>query len=122
MVKKKKKKRTFKFKIDDLVRITYLRHPFQRDYQQKWTEELFKIRRRYVRQGIPVYQLKDFSDEPIDGTFYQPELQKANKEADTIWKIEKILKKRKRNGLKEALVRWLGWPKKFDSWVPESDI
>ena len=120
--KENKKKRPFKFKIGDLVRITYLRHPFQRDYQQKWTEELFKICRRYLRQGIPVYQLKDFSNEDIDGTFYQPELQKVNKESDATWKIEKIMKKRKRNGVKEALVRWLGWHKKFDSWVPESDI
>lgn len=77
-VKGMKKKRSFKFKVGDLVRITYIRHPFQRDYQQKWTEELFRIRRRYLRQGISVYQLKDFSDESIDGTFYQPELQKMN--------------------------------------------
>lgn len=73
VVKKKKTKRPFKFKIGDLVRITYLRHPFQRDYQQKWTEELFKIRHRYIRQGILVYQLKDFSNEDIDVIFYQPE-------------------------------------------------
>ena len=32
------------------------------------------------------------------------------------------INRRKRNGLKDALVRWLGWPKKFDSWVPESGI
>lgn len=66
-------------------------------------------------------KLKDV-EEKIDDTFYQPELQKVNKESDTTWKIEKIMKERKRNGVKEALVRWLGWPKKFDSWVTESDI
>lgn len=66
-------------------------------------------------------KLKDV-EEKIDDTFYQPELQKVNKESDTTWKIEKIMKERKCNGVKEALVRWLGWPKKFDSWVTESDI
>jgi len=38
ITKKETKSSRFKFKTGDLVRITYLRHPFQRDYQQKWTE------------------------------------------------------------------------------------
>ena len=119
---KTKKRKKYKFKIDDLVRITYVRHPFQRDYKQKWTEELFKIRGRYMRDGIHIYQLKDFDNENIDGTFYGPELQKVNKNKDTLWKIEKVLKKRKRRGVEQVLVRWLGWPKKFDSWINASDI
>ena len=121
--KNKKKIRTkFKHKIGDLVRISHKRHPFLRDYQQKWTEEVFKIRRRYLREDIPVYQLKDLKDENIDGSFYAPELQKVRKDENTLWKIEKIIRKRKRKGIQEALIRWLGYPKKFDSWVPISDI
>lgn len=118
----KKNRRKFKFKVGDLVRITHDRRPFQRDYQQKWTEEIFKIRRRYVRDQNPVYQVKDFGNEEIEGTFYQPELQRVNKDQDTVWKIEKILKKRTRGGVKQALVRWLGWPKKFDSWIDVKEI
>jgi hypothetical protein len=71
-----------------LVKITYLRHPFQRDYQQKWTEELFIIRHRFLREGIPVYQIKDVEDGNIDGTFYQQELQKVNEDEDKAWTIE----------------------------------
>ena len=61
-------------------------------------------------------------DEPIQGTFYTSELQKVIKDEKTIWRIDKILRKRKRSGKNEVLVRWLGWPKKFDSWVLEKDI
>ena len=61
-------------------------------------------------------------DEPIQGTFYTSELQKVIKDEQTIWRIDKILRKRKRSGKNEVLVRWLGWPKKFDSWVLEKDI
>ena len=36
-------KQLFKFRIDDYVRLAYTRYTFQRDYQQKWTTELFKV-------------------------------------------------------------------------------
>ena len=32
------------------------------------------------------------------------------------WKIEKLLKLRRRNGATEALVRWDGWAEEYDSW------
>ena len=108
--------------MGDLVKITYLRHPFQRDYHKKWTEELFIIRHHFLREGIPVYQIKDFEDGNIDGTFYQQELQKINEDEDKAWKIEKILKRRKRRSVEQALVRWLGWPKQYDSWVDVFEI
>lgn len=56
-------------------------------------------------------------NEPIQGSFYASELQK-----ETQWRIEKIIRKRKVGGKPEELVRWLGWPKKFDSWIPEIDV
>jgi hypothetical protein len=46
----------------------------------QWTEELFIIRHRFLREGIPVYRIQDFEDGNIDGTFYQQELQKVNKD------------------------------------------
>ena len=85
-----------------MVRITYLRHPSQRDYQQKCTEELYIIRHRFLLRGIPVYQIKDFEDENIDGTCYQLELQKENKDENKARKIEQILKRRKRPGVEHV--------------------
>ncbi|XP_061190340.1 uncharacterized protein LOC133198230 [Saccostrea echinata] len=119
---KSKKRLPYTFKIGDQVRITHLRRPFQRDYDQTYTEEIFVIRDRWVSQGIPIYKLKDLTDDPIQGTFYASELQKVLKDDDTIWRIDKILRKRKVRGKEEVLVRWLGWPKKFDSWIPKGDI
>jgi hypothetical protein len=65
----------------------------------------FIIRHHFLREGIPVYQIKDFEDGNIDGTFYQQELQKVNEDEDKAWKMEKILKRRKRRGVEQALVR-----------------
>lgn len=117
-----KKRKPYTFKIGDQVRITHLRRTFQRDYDQTYTEEIFVVHDRFVLQGIPIYKLKDMMDDPIRGTFYASELQKVTKDNQTVWRIEKIIRKRKVRGKEEVLVRWLGWPKKFDIWISKSDI
>jgi hypothetical protein len=93
--KKKTKKRWkpfFKLKVGDTVRISQLKHPFQRDYQQKWTEEFFKVSKRYKRGQIPVYKVQDLADDPVEGTFYESELQKVVKSEDVAYRVENILK------------------------------
>lgn len=119
---KKRTKPVFKFKIGDNVRISQLKHAFQRDYQQKWTGEFFKVSARYKRGGIPVYNVKDLDDDPVEGTFYESELQKVTKTGAVLYRIEKVLKKRRRGNIKEAFVKWEGWPRKFNSWIPESSL
>ena len=69
-----------------------------------------------------MYQLKDYQNEVITSFFYEPELQIAFLDENMIYKIEKILKKRKRKGISEVLVKWKGWPSKFNSWIAESDM
>lgn len=120
--KPRRRRKPFTFKIGDQVRITHLKRTFQRDYDQTYTEEIFTIREHFVSQDIPIYKLKDMLGDPIQGTFYASELQKVSKDENTIWRIDKILRKRKVRGKEEVLVRWLGWPKKFDSWIPKADI
>jgi len=92
----KKRKTRFKFKIGSLVRISHLKQPFTRAYQQQWSSEIFKVYKRYLRQDIPQYQLIDFQNEPIKGNFYQSELQRVDKDKDALWYIEKKIEKRRR--------------------------
>ena len=96
--------------------------PIDREYPQKWTGELFKIDTRFRREGVPVYTILDWDGERVDGTFYEPELQPVTIDPTTEYQVEKILKRRVRNKRKEVLVRWLHWPKKYDSWIPEADV
>ena len=72
--KTKKVRKPFRFKVCDKVRLTYIRNHFTREYDEKWTGEIFKISQKLLRDGLPVYILKDFHDEEIKGTFYQWEL------------------------------------------------
>ena len=120
-----KEMRTFqryRYNVGDYVRLSYLRRAFQREYDQNWTGEIFKISRRYRRAGLVIYKIQDFNGNDIQGTFYQDELQKVTIKEDQLWKIDKILKQRKRKNKTEYFVRWMYWPKSFDSWVDANDI
>ena len=109
--------------VHDLVRISHLRHPFQREYTERWTGEIFKIKTRTVRGGLNIYQLEDWLEGAVEGTFYEPELQLITADPDGVFKVEKVLRSRKRRGHeKEYLVRWLHWPDRFNSWVKASDM
>ncbi|OOZ57193.1 chromo domain-containing protein, partial [Solemya velum gill symbiont] len=63
---------------------------------------------------------RDYDDEVIEGTFYQNQLQKAYPQ--DVYLVERILRRRRRRGNNEYLVRWKGWAPKYDSWVREADM
>ena len=106
--------------MGDKVRISQTRKSFQREYDNKWTYEIFKISRRYIRQGQPIYVLTDWFGERIEGTFYQKELQKVDINQKR-WKIEHTLDTDSVSRNTRYLVKWLGWPEKFNSWISLSD-
>jgi len=64
--------------------------------------------------------LKDYGGEDITGTFYEDELQSID--MPEVFRIEKILRKRTVKGEKQHLVRWAGWPPKYDSWMEAKDL
>ena len=65
------------------------------------------------------YTIEDTKGKEIQGTFYQPELQKANRE---IYRFEKVLRKKENNGIKEIYVKWKGYSNDFNSWMPAGDL
>lgn len=117
-----KKKSPFRFKIGDNVRISHLKHTFEREFMEKYTGEVFKIKLRFIKQNIPMYKLQDLNEEELVGSFYQAELQKVEKPEETLWEVEKIVSKRRRNKKNMVLVKWLNFPSSFNSWIPESDL
>ena len=113
----------YKFAIGDTVRVSFNKTKFSREYDQKWSDQLYIISKRFRRDGIPVYKLSTFDQEEVlDGTFYEQEIQKARITPETMYKIEKVIKKKTQDGKKMALVKWLGWEDKYNSLVPVSDL
>ena len=66
-------------------------------------------------------KVKDWDGNPITGTYYLPELLPVDKPEE--FRIEKVIRERKlANKRKEYLVKWLGYPSSFNSWVSENQI
>jgi hypothetical protein len=117
-------KNPYKFEVEDTVKLSFIKETFAKEYDSKWSDEYFIITSRSIGENIPQYRIKDWNNEPIDGRFYEQELQKVDipKGDNAMYKIEKVLKRRTRKGVNEVFVHWEGWPKQFRSWIPASEI
>lgn len=109
----------YKFHTGDHVRISHKVQTFERAYDEKWTREIFLVKQPFTRFGIRKYRLTDLTGEPVMGTFYEGELQKVKYDEKSSFDVEKVLRTRGTGGRKESLVKWKGWPDKFNSWVPD---
>ena len=69
-----KKKKAYKFKVGDRVRIFKYKKQFDKGYVAKWTNEIFTID-EIVKSSPVTYRIKDLDGEPILGKFYTEELQ-----------------------------------------------
>ncbi|XP_069108980.1 uncharacterized protein [Argopecten irradians] len=122
VLKPRKLKSVFKFKLGDKVRISHLRRTFDRGYHETFTGEIFTVVERVYKQDIPLYKLRDYADRDVSGTFYQNELHKVVNPEDIQYRIEHVLKTRRRKGHKELLVKWLNWPSEYNSWIDEGTV
>lgn len=104
-----------KFKKDQLVRVSKLKHVFEKGYKVNWSYELFKIV-SYSSTYPRVYFLQDLKGNSINGCFYEQELLHA-KNAD-LYLVEKIIK-RKGN---KVFVKYLGFGEEENQWIPTSDL
>ena len=102
-----------KCRVGDRVRLNKKHRPFQKGYLPGWTEEVFVVT-HVRRHPIVTYRLSEWDGTPIKGTFYEHDVQKVQVSDDSLFRVEKVLKRKGRN----VLVRWKGWPAKYDSWIP----
>src|SRR3984885_3900218 len=113
----KKSRAKWLYSVGDKVRISKARIAFKKGYLPNWTDEIFMVVARIPSDPI-TYELKDLNGQAVKGKFYEPELQKIVKE-DDVYKIEKVLKKRKRAGKTEYFVKWKGYDDSFNSWTTD---
>ena len=116
------------FRVGDTVRLSIVKaNIFQKSYYGLWTEAIYKVHRIVKTLGNPRYIIAELDGTPLEGRFYADELQKINYEPDQEFMVETILKKRRRKvGRKthkeEVLVKWRGYPDKYNTWEPVANI
>ena len=108
-------KKKGRLKLGDAVLIPKTRKAFAKGYHGGWTGEIFKI--DLIRNTEHVtYNLADLQGDRIVGIFYEQELQKVT--VPSTFEIESVIDKKK----DKLLVKWLYYPKKFNSWISIKDL
>lgn len=116
LYQKQKVFRAGKFKVGDHVRIVSEKNIFEKGYEANFSPALFLVSKVQITDP-PTYKVKDLeSGKELSKSFYEPEMQKTRH--PHVYLIHKVLKRK--NG--QALVSWLGYSNKYNSWIPESDI
>jgi len=115
-----KRKQPILLPTNQRVRISKWKGEFEKGYTPNWSREHFTVTKR-AKHPQTLYNIKDSSGEPIEGAFYNSELQAVSQNR---LEVDQVLKHRGRRGSKQhqVLVRWRGWPDKFDRWIPYSEL
>lgn len=110
-----------KFKVNDYVRLAKEKGTFEKGYETNFTEEVFKVN-KVIPHMKPTYEVVDLAGEPLEGKFYQEELQKISFDPNADFKIDKILRTKGTGASKQLFVKWRGYPDSFNSWIYEKDL
>ena len=105
-----------------MVRASSQNTIFDKGYMPNWTKEHFTVSKALpVRRGTKrrVYNLVDYNNDEVKGSWYPEEIQEIT---DNQYCIEKVLRRRTLpDDTKELFVCWEGWPDKYNSWIKETD-
>ena len=121
-----KNKKLPKFRKGDIVKIFKKKGIFTRGFNQSVTKEYFTIYHIDRRLSKDRYYLKDLTGERIIGSFYSeylvPFTPPTNGGEYRIDPNFSDFKRKRIRGVPHIWVKWLGWPSKFNQWIPEADI
>ena len=106
-------------KKGQMERISKVKGAFDKGYITNWSEEHFLVQ---IDKSTPprVFQLIEKGCVELKVSWYPEEVQEIAKNR---FLIEKVIRKRTTaKGEQEVLVKWKGWPVKFNTGIPASDL
>ena len=112
-------------KVGDAIRLSRIKGTFDKESgpSGNYTREYFTVKDVSTNQKIPMYGLKDTKGKALEGRAYGAELQKIHVEPEKdFFEVSKVWRKKKVRGKQMALVSWVGYTRRHDSWIPVSDL
>ena len=112
-------------KVGDKVRLSRLKGTFEKEStgSGNWTREYFTVNDVSRGQKLPMYGLVDHKGKPLEGRAYATELQQIHVEPEKdLFEVHKVWRKKKVGGKMMALVSWVGYTRRHDSWIPVSEL
>lgn len=110
-----------KFQTGDTVRYKYDAKPFDKMYRQRYTDIVYKVLKVIPKLNKYQYEL-EYRGNVLKRRFYPEELQKVKIDQNTLWPIEKIVRRRVVNNRTEVLIKWRGHYAEDNSWIPLESI
>ena len=106
-----------RLKVGKKVRLTKKHCPFKKGYLPDCTEEVFLLQ-SMVPGPVTKYQFTEWDGTPLEGQFYEEDVQPITVSDDALFRVEKLMQQRGT----QVKVQWIGWPSKYDSWIPKSAL
>ena len=115
------KKRKSKLKEGDFVRLSIGKGAFEKGYIPNWGDQILRVD-KVQDQFHPIrYKIANDSGDKFKGYYYREELARVKKDADTEYRIEKVIRKKKRaDGTYDILVKFIGYPER--EWIHETQL
>ena len=125
-IKYLKNRKPTKFKKGQFVKLFRKKGAFTKGYAQNVTKEYFKIYHIDRKLSKDRYYLKDLAGDKVIGSFYEEYLVLYKPPAEGAeYKVDpnhNDFRRKNIRGVPHIFVKWLGWPKKFNQWVPVNDV
>ena len=111
-------------KLLDYVRISLIsmaRLQFNRNFDQNWSDEVFRIVGIDTKASPTMYIIEDENGTVVDGKFYKAELQ-GTCDKPEVYRIEKIIRTKGKGVYKQYLVKWHGYSNEYNSWIRANQL
>ena len=107
-----------KFKVGEKVRLAVKKDKFEKSYIINWSDKVYFIKQVLATRPL-TYIVEDDQKIQHKGTFYEQELQRVKTD---LFRVEKVLKYKKENGIRYGYVKWIDYDTSYNSWVPVNDL
>ena len=115
-----------KFKKGQFVKLFRKKGAFEKGYAKNVTKEYFEIYHIDRKLSKDRYYLKDLAGDKVIGSFYEDYLVAfqpgPNGAVFDLDPNHNDFGRKNIRGVPHIFVKWLGWPKKFNQWVPVDNV